>query len=421
MPRVDPRAVHLPPTYILSASPNATLRVSPAGVVTFSGAGSLLLTSCPTDANTLADEVREHTSSERVHITACTDTRHLIITTPKGVCPIKAAVIPTAPHQPAQERTRLAVGLGTLAALLPDPAAAHFSVSCPDTSDILFFDAPAGQKTDEISLAVPAAGGRFTLSPAVDLDAGKWQVSVLSDYTTAQPTSERDIDILPTPPPSPQLRPVAHLLSSPSAPSVSSLDDVGIAQESEEEKPNNSALRIHPLAPAPDRITLYLRHIFSLASFILITCLRLFFGRLKGGDTRSEVGGSSTGRGSPELREQDPSEGDESDTPSRAPSCDAESVAAVPPTSDEIDMALTLIETGTRQVGSDQSAGFSALVVEISGGVVVAASRSAMPGGDIAVELNGERIDVKMVKRGDDISLFEFDGGQGGRFKITHT
>jgi len=205
VPRLGPRSVYIPPTYVLCASSGAAVLVLSEGIIAASGIGSLLLKPLPSrkaDLSALATNILAHCSPERVHVaTLGEDAEHLVITS-KGTHPTQGFIVPTTLHR----HTRLVVPLHTLCALLPSRMT-PFTLFSPQNRTVHFF---TGSST-EVGFTSDVGGGPFVLSPVIDLKAGEWQVSILSPYTAAQ-ASENDFGNLPTPPPSPQLRPIAHSL-----------------------------------------------------------------------------------------------------------------------------------------------------------------------------------------------------------------
>jgi len=141
-----------------------------------------------------------------------------------------------------------------------------------------------------------------------------------------------------------------------------------------------------------------MRHLISLAFFILVTVYRLFFVTLESVDGQD--------------REFIP---DMDDAPMEGKQYDGNE-----------ETRATLLPPLQVTVSGQDPKLVSSLMTEIGSGVVVIASRSTYsamggPTGPIVVELNGQRVDVKETRFDGGVSLLEFDGGEGGAVRISDT
>ncbi|KAF8058275.1 hypothetical protein FPV67DRAFT_1722058 [Lyophyllum atratum] len=408
VPRLEPCSVYIPQAYVLYGSLDAAVSVPSEGIISSSGAGSLLLKPLPRGQpglGLLAKHIVAHCSSDRVQVaTLDEDAEHLIVAS-KGTYPIHGIVIPSAPRRANQGPSRLTISLDTLCALLP-PHTTTFTLFSPRTRDIHFFNT--------------STESSFHLSPVDDLKAGECQVSILSGYTSA--LSE---NALPTPPASPQLRPIAHLTSSgrmPGGSATSSLSgsvlslldnnasvrdkgrvkEAGKNEEADEDiTSSDRQLIVRPREPLLAR----LRLVCSVVFFILTMALKLLFGKLDSihEDDEKESVADVDGTVIDEKQGVRSTDADGDDATSAAPLPQAAADAPVSKSEEEV----------------------LSLIAEISGGTVIIAScftSAAMDGagGGLRIEMNGQNLEVEKTQVGGGVSLLEFDGGGGGMVKISY-
>lgn len=131
--------------------------------------------------------------------------------------PVKVAVIPLSPS-PSEARPQLLIPLAKLSNLLGQDVT-QFSIFTPANLSVHFMTSPPanGDESETLALHIPPAGGHMKLSPLYTLrvatdSTAECQVSILTPYNVIASASVPDPeDVLPTPPPSPNLRPIAHL------------------------------------------------------------------------------------------------------------------------------------------------------------------------------------------------------------------
>jgi len=236
VPRLEPSSVYIPPTYILHGSSDTTISVlSDDAISVFSEAGSLLLKLLPSrqpELNTLVNDNLARSSPERLQVAILGEYAGHLIVASKGTYPIQGFIVPTTPRSVKQIHAPVTVPLATLRAFLP-PQTTSFTLFSPRNRNIHFFT----DSTETVTIRGDAVGSPFVLSPVVGLKGGEWHISILSHYLSAQPSENN----LPTPPPSPQLRPIAHPALSGLSPSgsgtsslsgsVLSLPEVAAAQD----------------------------------------------------------------------------------------------------------------------------------------------------------------------------------------------
>ncbi|KAG5648203.1 hypothetical protein DXG03_006158 [Asterophora parasitica] len=412
VPRPAPRSVYTSPTYVICASADARFMVSD-GIITASGTGTLLLQPLQSDRqglDAIMENILVHCSPERVQVIA-QDAGQLLIAS-KGISPIQG-IVATSPRL---------LPLATFSALFP--AQTPFTLFSPQNHTAHFFPHPSTAQKQSIAVT---SSGPFILSATLSLNAGdsEYQVSVLTPYKSALAASDADDSLVfPTPPPSPHLRPVAHLSSAATASSMLSLRS-GISgarsaqgqpatspntnkeQGSQHDRNDANALIERPR----DAIQALLAQLWfiSAAFFVIVTVFRLFFGKLpkheeESVDDADEVDARSVRA----LDEKEPEANDDIWVGAQPPALDLPS--------------SSFAETPGVSLAS------TSLVVDVSGGTVVLALRAVSPsvnlgtGGGAAiqltVEMGGKDVHVKEMPVGGGVSLFEFDGGEGGSARV---
>ena len=219
VPRSQPSGISLLPTYVLCASPGSSLTLSADGLVTASGSGTLLFQASEghLEPLTFIRPILSHAELDSWNILSWdAGSKAIVLATPKDKLPIKAVTIPLwrshALIRPIYlNTTTLSDMLGSI----------EFSIFSPDNMRIHLFavDPQATQKNQMVSLQSDSTGNDFVISPmytlrdhqvATDKSATIWKTVILSPYHV-QDFSSDDSGILPTPPPSPRLKPIACL------------------------------------------------------------------------------------------------------------------------------------------------------------------------------------------------------------------
>ncbi|KAF8799035.1 hypothetical protein BYT27DRAFT_7343375 [Phlegmacium glaucopus] len=219
VPRSHPSAIGLSPTCIFSASPGVSLTLSADGHITASGSGTLLfqVNEGHSEPLTFIRQVLSHAKLDHWNILAWdADSKTIVLATPKDKFPIKAVTIPLwnsegLNHPIYLDTNILSDMLGTT----------EFSVFSPDKMRIHLFsvDSQATQKNQMVSLQPDSTSNGLVMSPiytfqshqaTTDKSTTIWKTVILSPYRV-QDFPLDDSGILPTPPPSPHLQPIAHL------------------------------------------------------------------------------------------------------------------------------------------------------------------------------------------------------------------
>ena len=219
VPRSQPSAISLLPTYVFSASPGSSLTLSADGHITASGSGTLLFQANEgyLEPLTFTSQILSHAELDSWNILSWdAGSKSIALATPKDKFPIKAVTIPlwhskTLIHPIYLDATTLSDMLGST----------EFSIFSPDNMRIHLFtvDPHATAKIQMVALQSDSTGNDFVISPiytlqyyqaATDKSTTIWKTAILSPYH-AQAFSTDDSGILPTPPPSPQLKPIPCL------------------------------------------------------------------------------------------------------------------------------------------------------------------------------------------------------------------
>ena len=214
VPRSQPSAISLLPTYVFSASPGSSLTLSADGHIIASGSGTLLFQANDghLEPLTFIRQILSHAELDSWNILSWDAV--IVLTTPKDKFPIQAVTIPVR-HSKDLIRP-IYLDTTTLSDLL---GSTEFSIFSPDNNRIHLFtvDPQATQKSQVVALQSDSTGNVFLISPiytlrddlvATDKSATIWKTVILSPYHVQNFTSD-DSGILPTPPPSPQLKPIA--------------------------------------------------------------------------------------------------------------------------------------------------------------------------------------------------------------------
>jgi hypothetical protein len=212
VPHTRPYAICCPKTLVLRASADISISVTAAGKISISGSGSLLLNIHDPSgaADSFADIPLLGTFGDCIGLASTRSTSPFIQT---AVLPLISSGF----------QSRIAVASASLDSVLASSPFTIFSPTPPLPPNVQFLDS---DPSSDVSFSVPPFGGLFILSPLYSIQ-NDITFSVLSPHLFVEAV---DDTVLPTPPPSPHLLPIAHLTSSyllnRSSTSISELGDV---------------------------------------------------------------------------------------------------------------------------------------------------------------------------------------------------
>ncbi|KAJ3513735.1 hypothetical protein NLJ89_g2782 [Agrocybe chaxingu] len=222
VPRPQLRSVVLYPTYILAASPGLTVTVSTDGLVAISGTGNVILRTHDIVEEDLEQFLRQTISHTILDdwwmLTVDSNSKAAILASNARRYPINAAVIPFWPSE--HLRCPLRLELKRLQAAFDEPSRnKDFALYSPYNLQIHAFGTEnQGGVSEDVVLEYDDLNGDFTLCPIYRLQTPgndqtsrkSWAAIILNPHTVIPPFPSEDV--LPTPPPSPHLKPIAHLL-----------------------------------------------------------------------------------------------------------------------------------------------------------------------------------------------------------------
>jgi hypothetical protein len=292
------------------------------------------------------------------------------------------------------------IALNKLSAFLYDDVT-QYSIFSPLNMNTHFFTRSTKDSNQEVRFITDPSGGAFILSPVYNLKGRQYQISVLSEYKSIKLETEPDLGNLPTPPPSPRLRPS----SPPSPPRETFIPEFIPSDPASSLVQNDCDEDGYTEIQAPAIVDTLLAYFISIAILLFTSLYQLFFGR-PGEDINERDTGDREEK-YPMMGEQDASAGKSESEPQVTP---------VTP------VAHALVVAQQSRPDQHPKLLSHSLLVETHGGKVRAAFRSAdpaTPSALLTVELNGRKIDPTFTKLGECISLLEVDGGTGGSLKIT--
>ncbi|KAF7310629.1 RING finger protein 8 [Mycena chlorophos] len=176
--------------FLIFSATAGTLSIDSNGIVRASGDPTISFSACQS-----VDELQEIAASLRLNFITTADATFLASTS-------EIAVLPNSAAQISHDMTFALRDIATVSRMsLP------FSITARDHQLARFF---SEEDSESPSLVVGPSGAQVVLVPMsrVRRDGGQWHIGVVPLYTSTA------VDTLPTPPPSPQLRPVAHRTSS---------------------------------------------------------------------------------------------------------------------------------------------------------------------------------------------------------------
>ncbi|ESK98485.1 hypothetical protein Moror_235 [Moniliophthora roreri MCA 2997] len=228
VPRADTFAFLCPNILAFASSPDSSLSFSPLGEVQVSGPGSVILQPFHPSAGSFLERILSHSSSPMSVCRKHSDAIMTLNSSSTRILPVHVAVFPlTQDDQVPISQARFSPG--ELVSYL-GPQSPQFAIS-NSNGDVFFVD-PEGQDAYDVSISVPSSGGEFSLAPVYPFSRPQSRpndikLSILTKHTPVASQLVSD-EILPTPPPSPQLRPIAHL-----SPRHSNLTDLGTTHGNE--------------------------------------------------------------------------------------------------------------------------------------------------------------------------------------------
>ncbi|KAH7880396.1 uncharacterized protein C8R40DRAFT_249833 [Lentinula edodes] len=234
VPHVRPYAVHCPKTVLLSASSDTSISVNASGKIQATGPGSLLLqTFNPAGfAESFLDKIFAHSPSLNHRLFGVFGD-YIGLTSFSAGSSVQAILVPLIPSGFVSQ---IDIASASLASIL-DTKTAEYTIFSDARPSVQFAHPESGL----VRFSVPSSGGLFLLTPLYristisrNLEASgptpgnHLSLSVLSPHSIAGVAPVEDT-VLPTPPPSPHLHPIAHLTSpsNHSTSSISELDEQG--------------------------------------------------------------------------------------------------------------------------------------------------------------------------------------------------
>jgi len=216
VPRSQSSAISLLPTYVFSASPGSSLTLSADGHLIASGSGTLLFQANDghVEPLTFIRQMLSHAELGGWNIPAWdVGSKAIVLATPKDKLPIKAVTIPL--WHSKSLICPIHLDTTTLCDLL---GSTEFSIFSPDNMRIHLFTVAPQATPDKLMVCLQSdtTGNELVMSPiytlqaTTDKSATVWKIAILSPYQAQDPSSD-DSGVLPTPPPSPHLQPIAPL------------------------------------------------------------------------------------------------------------------------------------------------------------------------------------------------------------------
>ncbi|KAF7339957.1 RING finger protein 8 [Mycena venus] len=344
VPRLSSHRVIVPPTLVFGATPLGPISFTPRGTITMSGTSSLSFTACETPEETerAVWRVIDPSSSPRFRVVSHSP-GVVVLASAADKYLVEVAIVPIACYTAVVQTS---LNLQNLASLISG-------------------------KSPFFIFSSPRRSARFVEE---DLDE---KINVTAGQTGGAAEG------LPTPPPSPRLRPLPHrdseaLVSQSPDPSFLSLP-AAISSEGRPASPSSSQLIVHSASKR--------RGLLAMIGRIFVVLLN-WFARLFG-RRRVELPSKRTAdEQTPLLQEQPRVEVSEQD-PATQPASSSEQCA-------------------------------SGISVDIDGGATTILFKAAHPTSslNIPLHLNGRNIDFNEQKLGDGLFVVEFSSTTGGSLKI---
>ncbi|KAJ4476690.1 hypothetical protein J3R30DRAFT_3704165 [Lentinula aciculospora] len=236
VPRFRPFAKYCPKTVVLSASPDTTISVSTLGKIHAAGSGSLHLhTFNPVQgsADSFFDKIFAHSSSLDCRLLGVFG-NYVGLASTSAASSIHAILVPLIS---SGFEFQIAIASASLANIL-GAETAEYTIFSEARTRVQFVN-PVTLESGFVRFSAPPVGGLFILTPlypipAISKNEGSGpgsvnylSLSVLSPHSIAGDAPVAEDAILPTPPPSPHLHPIAHLTSLSNNHSTTSISEHG--------------------------------------------------------------------------------------------------------------------------------------------------------------------------------------------------
>lgn len=253
--------VALRPTYVLATSPGSSATVSTDGRVTFSGSGVAILSThdFQSDASSFIEQFLQHSNLPAWNVlTHNPGFPSVVLGTRCASQSRELAIIPLWPSDLLQflrlSFTSLSSGASGTGNLKES------ALFAPHNLTFYLFDEESSKQN--ISIQFDSTSNQFTLCPVYRLQSSEnpasrkiWAATVLSSHHVVQ-SSQILGEPLPTPPPSPSLKAVAHLAQSgASMDTIASVDalpsdtDVSVKTSAEDDYHESHGTRSHSASP----------------------------------------------------------------------------------------------------------------------------------------------------------------------------
>ncbi|KAJ6574766.1 hypothetical protein B0H19DRAFT_1254422 [Mycena capillaripes] len=379
VPRLSSDPVIVPLTLVFGATPSGSISFIPRGTITASGTPSLSFAICesPEDAEVVVSRVIHHHTSPQCQVVNVAP-GVLVLASAPNKYPVEVAIIPMATSNPIIQSS---LTLRSLASLISGKS--PFFVFSFNHRNARFFEID-GALDERISFTASQSGGQFVVAPAhtINYDGEQWRVGIMSSSST--PSVSGSAEGLPTPPPSPRLRPLTHRVPAQSPdPSFLSLP-AAISSEAPPLSRSSSQLVVN--SKRRNGVLAVIGHIFM----VLITWLTGIFRR-------------------PGLEVQ----------PKRTTVDER-----TPLLQEETSYAQLPVEVSTddnaQQASSSKQIRVAGLSVDIGGGETTILFQTAYPTYpfNVPIQLNGRKIDVNVQTLDEGILVVDFSSAAGGSLKI---
>ncbi|KAG7450223.1 uncharacterized protein BT62DRAFT_498270 [Guyanagaster necrorhizus] len=280
VPVIHGSPILLPQTLVLSACQDTSIAFTPTGNITASGSNSVHLVCFDRYASNVADFIERafaHCSLTKCQFLSTSD-QHAVIASPLDQCPVIADIVPLCT---SILKSHISIEWSKFTSLT---AEFPLSLFLPGTSRVLFYDS-ADQRPESVRFLVPPSGGQFMMTPVYTLEtknSQERQFALLQSHVLVPSSSFRDRQILPTPPPSPHLHPVAHLslIESQFNASSNSISEMGISS-SGRGSPDISESEVtdgDPLVRKGRGVIVWIKHVLAAISLFFSLLVRKLFG-----------------------------------------------------------------------------------------------------------------------------------------------
>ncbi|KAJ6519481.1 hypothetical protein C8R45DRAFT_886016 [Mycena sanguinolenta] len=370
VPRLTPHAVIVPPTLVFGATPSGSISFTPAGTITMSGTSSLSLVACesPEEVELAVSNVINQCSSPRVvsHTPGV-----LVVASAADKYPVEVAVVPIASRTPV---VRSDLSLRSLSAVVSEKGPFFMFSSLHRAARFI-----EDESDESITVTAGRSGGQFVASPAHTVIHGEdqWQIGLMSSHSPLSAHAEG----LPTPPPSPRLRPLPNRVSESPDPSFLNLAAPIPTPGEQAASPSSSQLVVHS----------------SRGRGVLALMWRIFIG-LFGWLARL-------------LRRRRADIPPKRTVDERTPLLQQEQPR----------VEVSILDDPEPQASSSEQAAVSGISFDVGGGQTTILFQATRPSSfHVPVQLNGQNIDsdIHVQKLSDKLFVVEFTSTTGGALKI---